>query len=170
MQKDIEAKSAAAKQQGRVISFENKMEQAATMLKGIKNYFQQSVLIVTDSWFGNNVLWSGLDRCGKGCFHLPSRMRTNITIYDFAPLTTGKPKAGRPRKYGERLGSVADCAARLKENARTYTVFLYGRKREVQAYSQTLYVENNEMPGTGCLGLQENTIRRSNDHRHDAFG
>jgi hypothetical protein len=146
MQKDIEAESATAKRQGKVFSFESKMVQAATMIKEVGNYFQQSVLIVTDSWFGNNGLWSRLDRGGKGCYHLLSRMRTNITLYDFVPESIGKHKAGRPRKYGERLGSVDDCAARWKENSQAYTVFLYGKKREVQAYSQAVMLKTMKCP------------------------
>lgn len=141
MQKDIEAKSATAKRQGKVIPFANKMEQAATMIKGVQNYFQQSVLIVTDSWFGNNGLWSRLDRGGEGFYHLLSRMRTNIILYDFAPTSTEKRKAGRPRKYGNRLGSVDDCAAKWKENSQTYAAFLYGKNREVQAYSKTVMLK-----------------------------
>ncbi len=70
-----------------------------------------------------------------------SRMRTNITLYDFAPTSTEKRKAGRPRKYGKRLGSVDDCATKYKEKAQAYTVFLYGKKREVQAYSQTVMLQ-----------------------------
>ncbi len=146
MQKDIEAESVTAKRQGKTLPFESKMEQAATMLKNVHNYFQQSVLVVTDSWFGNNGLWSRLDRGGDGCFHLLSRMRTNITLYGFAPAPSGKRKAGRPRKYGERLGSVDDCAALWKERAQTYTIFLYGKKREVLAYSQTVMLKTMKCP------------------------
>jgi len=146
MNKDIEAKSATAKRKGKVLTFENKMTQAATMIKNIHNYFQQPILIVTDSWFGNNGLWSRLDRGGEGSFNLLSRMRTNITLYDFAPVPTGKCKAGRPRKYGQRLGSVDDCAAKLKENPRIHEVFLYGKKREVQAYSQTVMLKTMKCP------------------------
>lgn len=99
IQKDIEAKSATAKQKGKIVPFENKMTQAAAMIKDIRNYFQQSVLVVTDSWFGKIGLWSRLDRGAEGLFLLLSRMRTNITLYDFAPSSTGKRKTGRPRKY-----------------------------------------------------------------------
>ncbi len=141
MQKDIKAKSVTAKRKGKVIPFENKMTQAATMIKNIHNFFQQPVLIVTDSWFGNNGLWSRLDRGGEGAFHLLSRMRTNITLYDFAPVLTERPKAGRPRKYGQRLGTVDDCSARFKGNSQTYKVFLYGKNREIQAYSQTVMLK-----------------------------
>ncbi len=71
MKKDIEAGSATAKQKGKVLPFETKMKQAATMIKEVRNYFHQSVLIVTDSWFGNNGLWFRLDRGSDGvttCF------------------------------------------------------------------------------------------------------
>lgn len=144
MQKDIEAKSSTVKRQGKVVPFQSKMEQAATMIKEIGDYFQQSVLIVTDSWFGNNGLWSRLDCGSNGFFHLLSRMRTNITLYDLTP--TQKHKVGRPRKYGKRLGSVDECAARWKENSRTFTVFLYGKKRQVQAYSQTAMLKTLKCP------------------------
>jgi len=56
-------------------------------------------------------------------------------------MTLPKPKAGRPRKHGNRLGSMDNCAAKLKEDSQTYSVFLYGQKREVQAYSQTVLYE-----------------------------
>lgn len=141
MKKDIDAESATATRRGEVLPFENKMAQAAAMITDIQNYFKLPVLIVTDSWFGNNGLWSRLDRGSDGAFHLLSRMRTNITLYDFAPVLTGKSKSGRPRKYGRRLGSVDDCASKLKTNSKTHTVFLYGKKREVQAYSQTVMLK-----------------------------
>jgi len=141
MRKDIEAESDTAKRKGKTLPFESKMEQAATMLKGIHDYFQQSVLIVTDSWFGNDGLWSRLQRGAEGCFHLLSRMRSNITLYDFAPAPTKHRKAGRPRKYGNRFGSVNDCAIMWKVKAQMYTTFLYGKKREVLAYSRTVMLK-----------------------------
>ena len=146
MQKDIEAEAATAKRQGEVLPFESKMEQAASMIKEVRNYFQQSVLIVADSWFGNDGLWSKLDRGSEGRFHLLSRMRTNNILYNFAPVSTGKRKAGRPRKYGNRLGSVDECAVKWKEEAETYTVFLYGKKREVLAYPQTVMLKTMKCP------------------------
>ena len=148
MKKDIDSKSINAQRKGRPVPFESKMEQAAIMLKEVQKYFQQPVLVVADSWFGNDGLWSRLERGQEGCFHLLSRMRTNITLYDFAPALAKdeKPKAGRPRKYGDRLGSVDECAARLKEKAQPYTTFLYGKKREVLAYSQTVMLKTMRCP------------------------
>ena len=143
MKKDIEAKSINVKQKGKVVPFESKMEQAAMMLKEVQAYYQQPVLAVTDSWFGNNGLWAPLERGAGGKFHLLSRMRTNITLYDFAPVLADgeKRRAGRPRKYGDRFGSVDECAARLRARRESYTVFLYGKKREVEAYSQVVMLK-----------------------------
>lgn len=146
MKKDIEDGSTTAIRKGKLLSFESKMEQAATMIREIQNFYHQGVLIVADSWFGNDGLWSRLDRGGEGAFHLLTRMRSNLTLYDFAPVPTRKQRAGRPRKYGKRLGSVNDCAGKWKENTQTYTVFLYGKKREVQAYSQTVMLKTMKCP------------------------
>jgi len=148
MSKDVEAKSSNAERQGSFVSFESKMKQAATMLKEVHHYYQQPLLVVADSWFGNDGLWSRLERGSQGCFHLLSRMRTNNTLYDFAPvLVEGeKRKAGRPRKYGDPLGSVNECAASWKDKASAYTVFLYGKKREVLAYSQTVMLKTIRCP------------------------
>jgi len=129
MKKDIDAGSATAIRKGKLLSFESKMEQAATMIREIQNFYHQRVLIVADSWFGNDGLWSRLDRGGEGVFHLLSRMRSNLTLYDFAPVPTGKQKAGRPRKYGERLGSVNDCAEKWKKKLKRIQ-FYYMAKKE----------------------------------------
>lgn len=147
MKKDIEQKSINVEQKGKVVSFESKMNQAAMMLKEVQEYYRQPVLGVTDSWFGNNGLWKPLERGADGKFHLLSRMRTNVTLYDFAPVpATGEKRRGRPRKYGERFGNVDECAARWKDRRESYTVFLYGKKREVDAYSQVVMLKTMKCP------------------------
>jgi hypothetical protein len=148
MKKDIEAKSINALRKGDVVSFESKMVQAATMIKAVFDHYQQSVMVVTDSWFGNNGLWSRLDRGRGGDFHLLSRMRTNITLYDSAPsLPKGeKRKQGRPKKYGTRLGSVDQCAAGRRELAQSYSAFLYGKQRDVLAFAQVVMLKTMKCP------------------------
>ncbi len=148
MKKDIEAETINVKQKGKVLPFQTKMDQAASMLKEIQAYYEKPVLVVTDSWFGNNGLWAPLEKGADGKFHLLSRMRTNITLYDFAPVLPDGEKraAGRPRKYGDRLGSVDECAAKWRDRATSYTVFLYGKKRDVQAYSQTVMLKTMKCP------------------------
>jgi hypothetical protein len=79
MEKDIKAESVTAKRKGAVVEFESKMEQAATMLLGIQKHFKQKVLAVSDSWFGNDGLWSRIGR-GEHGINLLSRLRTNIVL------------------------------------------------------------------------------------------
>ncbi len=147
MQKDIEKKGVNVTRKGKVVPFDSKMEQAANMLKEVQEYYQQPVLAVTDSWFGNNGLWAPLDHGANGKFHLLSRMRTNITLYNFAQIRPDEKRpVGRPPKYGNRLGSVDECASKWKEHAQPYIVFLYGKQREVQAYSQSMMVKTMKCP------------------------
>jgi len=148
MQKDIEAQRVNAERRGETVSFESKMVQAAAMLKGVFDHFQQPVLAVTDSWFGNDGLWSRLERGRTGDFHLLSRLRTNITLYDPAPMVAagGKRRPGRPRKYGRRLGSVEQCAAGCRARAQAYSVFLYGKQREVSAHAQIVMLKTMKCP------------------------
>lgn len=148
MQKDIEAKGVTVRKHGAVVAFETKMDQAATMLKAVFEHFRQPVLVVTDSWFGNDGLWSRLARGRGGNFQLLSRLRSNPTLYDLTPtLASGKPpRRGRPRKYGARLGSVAQCASAFRACAATYQVLLYGKQRELLAFSQVVMLKTMKCP------------------------
>lgn len=112
MEKDIKAECSTAQREGKIMPFESKMEQAAAMILEVHNFYQQRVLIVADSWFGNDGLWSKLGRGKDGCFDLLSRMRKNNTLYDFPLIPSGKRGKGRPPKYGDRFGSVDDCAVK----------------------------------------------------------
>lgn len=142
MKKMIEFKETNVMRKGQVAAFQDKMEQVATMVKEIFDHYGRPVLIVTDSWFGNDGLWSKLGRGADGNFHLLSRMRSNNVLYDFPEgLDEGKRKKGRPRKYGNRLGSVEECAARYKDNASEYKVDLYGKLRTVSAYTQVVMLK-----------------------------
>lgn len=143
MKKDIDAQKETVINRDKLVPFKNKMEQTASMIKGVFDYYKHPVLAITDSWFGNNGLWSRLDQGRGGDFHLLSRFRTNITLYDHTPVkATGKKcKQGRPRKYGQRLGSVDQCAGVYRELAQTVSVFLYGKQRDVLAYSRTVMLK-----------------------------
>jgi hypothetical protein len=148
MKKDIEAKKINTEWRGKTVPFESKMDQAATMLKAVFMHYKQPVVAVTDSWFGNDGLWSRLARGRQGDFHLLSRLRTNITLYERAPVIAEGEKhpQGRPRKYGMRLGSVDQCASSYREQAKAYSVFLYGKQREVLAYTQTVTLKTMKCP------------------------
>lgn len=147
MKKDIEAKSITVTRGGDIVSFESKMQQAATMLLDIQKHFNQKVLAVTDSWFGNNGLWSRVGS-GAGGIDLLSRLRTNIVLYDFAPTRPAGEKAprGRKRKYGARLGKAKELAEKYWALAEPYSVFLYGKQRDVQAFSQDVMLKTMKCP------------------------
>jgi len=51
--KYIVTESATAKRKGRVLPFETKWTQVATMIKDIHNEYQKPVMVVTGSWFVN---------------------------------------------------------------------------------------------------------------------
>ena len=140
MKKMIEEKTINATRKGQLVRFKTKMEQAASMLKSIHAYFRIPVLVVTDSWFGNDGLWSLLDRGADGDFNLLSRLRSNMTLYGHPPAIPdgAKRRRGAPRKYGAKLGSSDDCATHYRNRATAYSVMLYGKQREVQAYSRTV--------------------------------
>jgi hypothetical protein len=60
-------------------------------------------------------------------------------------LPTGKG-AGRPRKYGDKLGTASSLALVNKERARETTVNLYGRLRKVLAYDQVVMQKTLKCP------------------------
>jgi hypothetical protein len=51
-------------------------------------------------------------------------------------------RAGRPRKYGARLGSAKAMALTQRATARTYAINLYGRVRDVVAPEQVVMLKS----------------------------
>ena len=47
-----------------------------------------------------------------------------------------KGQRGRTRKYGKKRGNVSELAAVYRCDAKLYSVFLYGKVRDVLAYEQ----------------------------------
>ena len=140
MEKDIAAGKVNVRKAGKVLSFESKMVQAAKMIRDVFDHYKIPVLMITDSWFGNDGLWKRLARGQSGDFHLLSRLRSNNTLYDQPSKPTHK-RTGAPRKYGERLGSTEQCAAAYRELAEPLQVHLYGKQREVLAYSREIMLK-----------------------------
>jgi len=103
------------------------------------------ILVVCDSWFGNNGLFAPARRLLGGMFHLLSRLRANIVLYAMPEDRTSGQK-GRTRKYGERLGTTAEVAAMLREKAASLRVLLYGRQREVLASSIVVMLKTLRCP------------------------
>ena len=126
LKKDIEKNQ--PRHNGKNVEFQSKHEQAVSMLCDIGAEFPESnILVVTDSWFGNNGMWKPLGKKLGSRVHMISRLRTNNNLFD-EPVLPMKRKQGRPRKYGDRLGTASSLAWKYKEQAQEYTVNLYGKK------------------------------------------
>ena len=144
--KTIAAEKDNAKIKGIVVPFQTKLEQAGQMLIGIGSHFATSpLLVVTDSWFGNESLWRPVREALGDRFHMLSRLRCNNGLYA-QPDHPQPGKRGRHRKYGKRLGSVTDRAAEVRQKAKTYTVNLYGKRRDVCAYDAVVMLKTLKRP------------------------
>lgn len=141
LKKDIDAQKTTTKKAGRTVAFQTKMAQAVEMLTAVARQFVGTpILVVADSWFGNDGLYRPLSH-SEFEFHLLSRLRANITLYDL-PSKRLPGQRGASRKYGPRRGSAADLAALLRKKARAVSVFLYGKQRDVLAYEQLVMLKN----------------------------
>jgi hypothetical protein len=144
--KAIEAKTINVTKGGKVAPFQTKLAQAAAMIIEIASCFGGApVLVVTDSWFGNNGLFKPVREALGLQFHLLSRLRVTSVLYGLPPERRSKQRGAR-RKYGEKLGSAADLAARFRYLAQSYTVHLYGKSREVLAYEQVFMLKTLKCP------------------------
>jgi len=131
----------------RAVAFQSKFAQAVEMLACIAEVFREApMLVVADSWFGNNGLLKPLRQALGERAHLLSRLRVNAALY--APLAPdqGGRRCGRPRKYGVRLGACAELAAPMRAHATAYTIPLYGKLREVMAASRVCLLKTLKCP------------------------
>ena len=140
--KAIDAAVANVKKNGRVLPFQTKLAQAAEMLQEVAAHLSDApVVAVADSWFGNRGLLKPMREVVGARFHLLSRLRSNAAL-NALPPPRGAKQRGRPRKYGQKLGSVAEQALELRDRAKTYTVHLYGKSREVRATDRVLMLRS----------------------------
>ena len=131
---------------GQTTSFETKLQQAVEMVFQLAHHFDNvRVTITCDSWFGNNGLFKPIRKHLGELFDLLSRLRSNTVLYSMPP-NRKKGKRGRPRKYGDRLGSCAEMAVCLKSQASCHRVFLYGHYREVQAVTKMVILKTLKCP------------------------
>jgi hypothetical protein len=85
MEKDLQANAPTAQQDGRTVPFQSKMTQAVQMRSAVASHvIGLPVLVVADSWFGNDGLLRPL-RQSAWSFELLSRLRSPITLYDLPP-------------------------------------------------------------------------------------
>jgi len=144
--KAIASKSDNMNIPGIATSFHTKLQQAAEMIIQLARHFVGvPVMVVCDSWFGNNGLFKPLREQIGTSVHLLSRLRSNTVLYTMPPNGKSK-KPGRPQKYGNRLGTCAEIAARTKTLASSHRVFLYGHYREVMAATKLVMLKTLKCP------------------------
>ena len=125
---------------GEAVAFQTKFAQAVRLIGDLAKVFAKTpILVVADSWFGNNGLLRPLRAALGPRAHLLSRLRVNAALYALPAPTPGAP--GRPRKYGARLGNAAQLATPLRGEARGYTLNLYGGMREVIAVDRLVMLK-----------------------------
>jgi len=139
MKKTIAAKKVRI--DGKIPPFQTKFEQAIEMLPEIAAAFPGTpLLIVTDSWFGNDGLFKPMRKTiGRHC-HMLSRLRVNTTLFALPPEHQ-KQQLGRSRKYGDKMGNATTLANEFHERATTYSVNLYSKQRDVLAFDNIMMLK-----------------------------
>jgi hypothetical protein len=104
-----------------------------------REFARQRILVVADSWFGNQGLWKPLRKTLGKSAHLLSRLRANNNLYGM-PDRPPRKGAGRPPKYGKQLGTTTTLAKANRDRAEELVVNLYGKKRTV-LFSQCIVMQ-----------------------------
>lgn len=139
MKKTIDA--GLVKLRGESVTFQTKFEQTVDMLSEISKAFpDRPIIIVTDSWFGNNGLFAPMRKQIGKHTHILSRLRVNSNLFDL-PEKPVEGLRGRRRKYGPLAGNASSLASEFKDRTQIYTVNLYGKQREVMAFSQVMMLK-----------------------------
>lgn len=121
---------------GKAVPFQTKFEQAVEMLSKITEAFHDiPLLVVTDSWFGNNGLFKPMRNTIGPHSHILSRLRVNTTLFALPPRRC-KHRRGRAKKYGRKMGCATTLAKKFLNRATTCSVNLYGKQRDVVAYDR----------------------------------
>ena len=164
MKKSIEKMAGKSK-----IKFESKLDQAAQMITQIADVFTNTaIIVVTDSWFGNNGLWKPLTEKLGQRIHMISRLRSNNNVFEL-PDAYPKKGPGRPRKYGKKLGNTSSMADRYKHRVQEFSINLYGRVRTVVAYDRIVMLKTLKCPVRGGVGLSQDPGGCIIFNRFDAF-
>ena len=129
----------------KALVFADKFAQAVMLIARLGACFTQvPVLVVTDSWFGNNGLLKPLrQRLGERA-QLLSRLRVNAALYARPDPTPGK--AGRPASMARAWAMRASWPRGGAPQAQSYTLHVYGTLREVVAAEQVVMLKTLRCP------------------------
>ena len=96
---------------GKAPLFQTKYAQAVEMLSKISMTFRDTpLLIITDSWFGNDGLFKPMREVVGQHTHILSRFRVNAAMCA-QPSERKENQRGRSRKYGDKIGNAASLAS-----------------------------------------------------------
>ena len=124
MKKTIDAGN--VKINGKTPSFQTKFDQAIEILPDISAAFPDTpMLVVADSWFGNDGLFKPMRKIVWKYTHILSRLRANTTLFAL-PCKRQKYQSGRSKKYGDKMDNAATLASEFQKHATTHSVNLYG--------------------------------------------
>ena len=116
------------------------------MLSEISTAFRDMpLLVVADSWFGNDDLLKPMRKTIGQHMHILSRLRVNNTLFAL-PSKRQKHQLGRSKKYGDKMGNAATLANEFQKHATTYSVNLYGKQRDVLAYDSVVMLKTLKCP------------------------
>ncbi len=144
LKKDIEKNQ--PEHSGKEIEFQSKHEQAVDMLADVaKTFSEANIIVVADSWFGNNGMWKPLRKKLGKKINMISRLRSNNNLFDL-PEVVAERKQGRPKMYGEHLGTTSSLATAQRKQAKEHVVNLYGCDRKVLAYDRVVMLKTLKCP------------------------
>ena len=98
------------------------------------------MLVVVDSWFGNDGLFKPMRKTIGLHMHIISRLRVNASMFA-QPSARKKKQRGRLKKYNDKIGNAASLAGEFLKYAITYSVNLYGKQRDVIAFDKIVMLK-----------------------------
>lgn len=121
--------------------FKTKLEQSVAMIKQVASVFLKApIVVITDSWFGNDGLFKPLRTELGQRIHVLSRLRSNANLYHLPPQCRRK-RRGAPKKYGKKRGTAKTLAPYKIKQARTIQAFLYGKKRSIKVADELVMLK-----------------------------
>ena len=116
-------------------AFKTKIEQAREMILKIASWCKKApVLVVVDAWFGNGSLYLPLKEALGSRIQILSMLKKNSNLFDL-PKPEAIKRRGRPKKYGDKAGSVRALGKRYESRASVMRTFVYGKQRDIKVYT-----------------------------------
>jgi len=156
--KAIDVQTLNVKKGGKVPPFQTKLAQASAMIINIASHYAGvPVLVVTDSWFGNNGLFKPVREALGLQFHLLSRLRVSSMLYGLAPERTPNQR-GATRKYGGEARFGGRAGGRISRSGPTLPSPSLRTIPPSAGLSAGLHGQDLEVSGKRRLGLPQDPV------------